>query len=135
MRYLILGGNGVFGVHTAKHLLVNHEVKCVGRNPEKPDHFTLGLKEYPNYSYEHIHVVNETWRLVNLIEDWSPNVIVNFAAQGEGALSWSHFEWFYQTNTIFISRITEELINRNFGGRWVQIGTSELYGSCPRARS
>lgn len=36
--YIILGGNGVFSVHTAIYLLRYENLKkviCVGRNPEK----------------------------------------------------------------------------------------------------
>ena len=43
--YVILGGNGIFGVHTAQYLLKHaspRKVICVGRNPEKMDAFTLG---------------------------------------------------------------------------------------------
>lgn len=44
--YVILGGNGVFGVHAAFYLLKHANPKkviCVGRNPEKPPAFTLNF--------------------------------------------------------------------------------------------
>lgn len=131
--YVILGGNGVFGVHAAFYLLRNADPKkviCVGRNPEKPAPFTLALGEGdPRYLYHQIHVVYEQDRLFEMFDAEQPEVIVNFAAQGEGAVSWRKSWRFYETNTTALAKMTEELMSRDYLQRWVQIGTSELYGS------
>ena len=70
--YMILGGNGVFGVHTAFFLLEQSDTKrviCVGRNPEKPEPFTLNLgKGDPRYAYHQVHVVFEHDRLMELLD-------------------------------------------------------------------
>jgi len=132
--YVILGGNGVFGVHAALYLLRYANPKkviCVGRNPEKPAAFTLNVgKGDPRYAYHQIHVVYEQDRLFELFDAERPEIIVSFAAQGEGAASWSKSWRFYETNATALARITEELMKRNYMERWIQIGTSELYGSC-----
>lgn len=132
--YVILGGNGVFGVHAALYLLQHAnptKVICVGRNPEKPPAFTLNVgKRDPRYAYHQIHVVYEQDRLFELFDAERPEVIVSFAAQGEGAASWSKSWRFYETNTTALAKITEELMKRNHLQRWIQIGTSELYGAC-----
>jgi len=133
-KYVILGGNGVFGVHAAKYLLDHADpskVICVGRNPEKPGPFTLDLgKGDSRYEYHQIHVLYEQDRLLEMFDKERPEVIVNFAAQGEGAASWSKFWRFYETNTVALAKITEDLLKRDYLKRWIQIGTSELYGSC-----
>ena len=135
--YVILGGNGVFGVHTAFYLLENADPKqviCVGRNPEKPRAFTLGLGDNdPRYSYHQIHVVHEQDRLFELFDRERPEVIVSYAAQGEGAASWSSSWRFYETNATALARMTEQLMARDYLERWIQIGTSELYGSTDSA--
>jgi dTDP-glucose 4,6-dehydratase len=132
--YVILGGNGVFGIHAAFYLLEHANPKkviCVGRNPEKPPAFTLSLgKGDPRYAYHQIHVVYEQDRLFELFDAEKPSVIVNFAAQGEGAASWSKSWRFYETNATALAKMTEELKSRSYLKRWIQIGTSELYGSC-----
>lgn len=134
--YVILGGNGVFGVHTAFYLLAHANPKkviCVGRNAEKPRPFTLDLgKNDPRYAYHQIHVVYEQDRLFELFDAERPEVIINYAAQGEGAASWSKSWRFYETNATALARITEELRSRDYLQRWIQIGTSELYGSTDR---
>jgi dTDP-glucose 4,6-dehydratase len=131
--YVILGGNGVFGVHAAFYLLDHADPKkviCVGRNPEKPEPFTLNLgKGDPRYAYHQIHVLYEQDRLFELFDVERPEVIINFAAQGEGAASWSKFWRFYETNAVALAKMTEELLHRDYLERWIQIGTSELYGS------
>jgi len=131
--YVILGGNGVFGVHAAFYLLEHADPKkviCVGRNPEKPEAFTLNVgKNDPRYAYHQIHVMYEQDRLFELFDAEKPEVIINFAAQGEGAASWSKFWRFYETNTVALAKMTEELLHRDYLERWIQIGTSELYGS------
>jgi len=129
----VLGGNGVFGVHAAMYLLNHAEPKkviCVGRNPEKPRAFTLDLgKDDPRYAYHQIHIVHEQDRLFELFDKEQPEVIISFAAQGEGAASWKSSWRFFETNATAIARMTEDLLKREYLERWIQIGTSELYGS------
>jgi dTDP-glucose 4,6-dehydratase len=131
--YAILGGNGVFGVQTAFHLLAQSETKkviCVGRNPEKPEPFSLRLGQGdPRYSYHQIHIVFEHDLLFEMLDREQPEVIINFAAQGEGAASWKHSWRYFDTNVTALARITEDLMKRKYMKRWIQIGTSELYGS------
>lgn len=130
--YVILGGNGVFGVHAALYFLANanpRKVICVGRNPEKAPAFTLDVgKGDPRYQYHQIHMVYEQDRLLELFDAEKPEVIVSFAAQGEGAASWKKSWRFYETNATALAKITEDLQSRKYLERWIQIGTSELYG-------
>jgi dTDP-glucose 4,6-dehydratase len=135
--YVILGGNGVFGIHTAFYLLEQADTKrviCVGRNPEKSEPFTLNLgKGDSRYKYYQIHVVFEQDRLFEMFDQERPDIIINYAAQGEGAASWK-FSWrYYETNATAIARMTEDLMKRDYLERWIQIGTSELYGSTIKA--
>jgi dTDP-glucose 4,6-dehydratase len=134
--YVILGGNGVFGVHAAFCLLAQDDTRrviCVGRNPEKSEPFTLRLGHGdPRYSYQQIHIVFEQDRLFELLDREQPEVIVNFAAQGEGAASWKYSWRYFDTNATALARITEELMQRKYLKRWIQIGTSELYGTVSR---
>jgi len=131
--YIILGGGGSFGVHSALYLLQNANPKkviCVGRNPEKPGAFSLNVgKGDPRYAYHQIHIVHEQDRLFELFDKEKPEVIISFAAQGEGAVSWKNSWRFFETNSTAIARTVEDLMKRDYLQRWIQIGTSELYGS------
>jgi dTDP-glucose 4,6-dehydratase len=131
--YVVLGGGGVFGVHTAQYLLDHASPKkviCVGRNPEKPEPFSLNLgKGDPRYEYHQIHVVHEQDRLFELFDRHRPEVIISYAAQGEGAVSWRRSWYFFETNATALVKMSEELMSRTYLERFIQIGTSELYGS------
>jgi len=132
-RYAVLGGGGSFGIHTSKYLLDQKGVErvvSVGRNPAKPAPFTLGVGDGDKrYSYHAYHVTHELDLLLELLDREKPQVIVNYAAQGEGAVSWKHSWRFFETNSMALARLTEELARRDYLERFIQIGTSELYGS------
>jgi dTDP-glucose 4,6-dehydratase len=135
--YVVLGGGGSFGVTTAKYLLDHanpRKVIGVGRNPEKPEPFSLNVgKGDPRYAYHQIHVVHEQDRLFELFDTETPEVIVSYAAQGEGAVSWKKSWRFFDTNGTALVKMSEELMSRDYLERFIQIGTSELYGSVTHA--
>src|SRR6266487_4104826 len=92
--YVVLGGGGSFGVHTAMYLLDHADPKkvvSVGRNPEKPEPFSLNVgKGDKRYEYHQIHLTYEQDRLFELFDAEKPQVIISYAAQGEGAVSWKN---------------------------------------------
>lgn len=130
--YVILGGNGPFGVHTAAYLLKHADPKkvvCVGRNPEKAGPFTLDVgKGDARYEYHQIHLVYEQDRLFELFDRLKPEVIINFAALAHGA-SWTKSWRFYDTNVTSLAKMVEGLTTRDYLERWIQVGSSELYGA------
>lgn len=130
--YVVLGGGGCFGIHTSLYLLENAKPKKVigvGRSPLRPEAFTLGVEKRPGYEYHARHITHELDLLLELFDQEQPEVIINFAAQGEGAVSWKHSWRFFETNAMALSRLAEELMDRDYLERFIQIGTSELYGS------
>lgn len=132
-RYAVLGGGGSFGIHTSKYLLEQSDAERVigvGRNPARPEPFTLNVgKRDKRYSYHAYHVTHEMDLLLELLDKEKPQVIVNYAAQGEGAVSWKHSWRFFETNSMALARLAEELMKRSYLERFIQIGTSEMYGS------
>jgi dTDP-glucose 4,6-dehydratase len=134
--YAILGGGGSFGIHTALYLLDHADPKKVlgiGRNPLRSEPFSLAIERRKGYAYHARHVTYELDLLLELLDKERPEIIVNYAAQGEGAVSWKHSWRFFETNAMALARLTEELAKRDYLQRFIQIGTSELYGSVDRA--
>ncbi len=130
--YAILGGGGSFGIHTAMYLLEHANPKKVigiGRNPLRPEPFSLNIQHYDKYDYRAFHIYHEQDLLLNFLDKEKPEVIINFAAQGEGAVSWEHSWRFFETNAVALTKLTEELAYRGRTEHFIQIGTSELYGS------
>src|SRR3974390_92130 len=134
--YVILGGGGSFGIHAALYLLDHAQPKKVigiGRNPLRPEPFSLGIALREGYVYHARHVTHELDLLLELLDREKPEVIVNFAAQGEGAVSWKPSWRFFETNCVALARLAEELLKREWLERFIQIGTSEMYGSVEHA--
>lgn len=130
--YCVLGGGGSFGIHTALYLLDHANPKKVigvGRNPLRTGAFSLGIEKREGYEYHARHITHELDLLLELLDREKPEVIINYAAQGEGAVSWKHSWRFFETNSMALAKLTEELMKRDWLERFIQIGTSEMYGS------
>lgn len=130
--YAILGGGGSFGIHAAKYLLENADPKKVigiGRNILRDEPFSLNIDKVPGYEYHARHITYELDLLMELLDKEQPEVIINFAAQGEGAASWKNSWRYFETNSMALARLSEELLKRDWMERFIQIGTSEMYGS------
>ncbi len=134
--YAIIGGGGSFGIHTALYLLDHANPKKVigiGRNPLRDEPFTLNVDKRPGYEYHARHITYELDLLLELLDKEKPDIIINYAAQGEGAVSWKHSWRFFETNSMALARLSEELMKRDWLERFIQIGTSEMYGSVDHA--
>ena len=131
MKYCLLGGGGVFAMHTAKLLLEKKEtnlVLSIGRNSIKNDAFKIGIKDNdPRFVYKCAHIVYEQDFLFEFFEEFKPDYIINFAALAY-ATSWEKSFRYYDTNVTAVSKIVEYLLNKKYLKKFLQVGTSELYG-------
>lgn len=128
MKICILGAGGCFGLNLARHIDRNGIAQFgIGRSGPKLPPFWLAPE---GYRFRALHVTHELDYIMEHLDTERPDVIVNFAAQGEGAASFNSDCWrFYETNVIGLVRLVERLRNRTYLQRFVHIGTSELYGS------
>jgi dTDP-glucose 4,6-dehydratase len=63
-----------------------------------------------HYRYHQLHVVDQLPAVMAVLDTEKPDVIVNFAAQGEGAASFAdNAPDFFRTNTWGLSRLVLEL--------------------------
>lgn len=131
-KYMVLGGGGSFGIQTSIYLLDNaipSKVIGVGRNLLRAKPFSLGIESRTGFEYHSRHITYELDLLLELMDRERPEIIINFAAQGEGAVSWKNSWRFFETNSMALSRLCEELMKRDWLERFIHIGTSEMYGS------
>lgn len=131
MKFALLGGGGCFGLNQARQLLaMGHEVIGCGRSALRGEAHTLGAVE-AGYRYRVYSVGPDNEFITEWLEDEKPAVIVNFAAHGEGAVSFKARNWkyFYRTNTSALVELSEMLLGRPWLVRFIQVGTSEIYGS------
>ena len=132
MKYLIIGGAGIFALHTIKKILDLKDTKqvvSVGRNRERSSEaFTLGVgKGDERYLYKQIHLTFEIDFLTDLIDKHEPNYIINFAALAY-ATSWHKSSRYYDTNITAVAKLCEHLYEKKFLKQFLQIGSSEVYG-------
>lgn len=130
MKIAILGGGSCFAMNLAYHLtFTSHEVLSISRSPMRSAPFTYGLESSPTFHYEQAHLVTELPRIMAILDEWRPDVIINLAALCEVGLSWNHALDYYETNLMSLVRLTDELSKRSWFKKFIQIGSSEVYGS------
>lgn len=127
MKLAILGGGNCYAINLAKHCQAwGIEHFGIGRSAPKSAPFWT---EH-DYRYGQRHLLDHLPVILEMLNTTRPDVIVNFAAQGEGQASFGeHADKFYMTNSVGLVRLVEALRGCDWLSRFVQIGTSELYGS------
>lgn len=132
MKVGILGGGNVYALNFARHLAeIGVDHFGIGRSGPKPA--AMWQIEH-HYRFWALHLVTQLEAYLAILDTERPDVVVNFAAQGEGAASFgTDAHYYYTTNTVALVRLAEALRQRPYVKRFVQIGSSEVYGSVDHA--
>tara|TARA_B100000700_G_scaffold331081_1_gene461284 strand:+ start:12433 stop:13437 length:1005 start_codon:yes stop_codon:yes gene_type:complete len=135
-KFLVIGSNSFSGSHfVSEALLAGYEVYGVSRSKEIDNIFlpyTWYSKEIENtkqFHFQKIDLNNQIPELIDLINDFKPIYIVNFAAQGMVAESWLNPIHWYRTNLISQVQLHDELRKMTFIKKYVHVTTPEVYGS------
>lgn len=128
MKVALLGGGNVYALNLARYLDelgISHF--GIGRTGPKKKPFWQVQHDYEFYE---LHLIRDLPIVLDLLDSERPDIICNFAAQGESAASFGeHTDYFYATNTLGLVRFAEALKGRAYLKRFIQAGTSEVYGS------
>ena len=132
-RFLIIGSNSFSGASFIKHLLKDgHEVMGVSRSKE-PDEVFLPYTEPSNASHNfHFYPIDlnhDLSVLVKLVDDYQPQYVVNFSAQGMVAESWLNPKHWYQTNMLAQVELHDHLRKLKYIQKYIHVSTPEVYGS------
>lgn len=131
--FLVLGANSFSGSHFVRRILQEgHSVVGSSRRDSHHKVFLpyLWMDDYAGkFEFRRMNVNEEPAILEKLIEATRPSVVVNFAAQGMVAESWSTpWDWF-NTNTVGLSRVAAALMDSPGLKRYIHVSTPEVYGS------
>ena len=130
----VIGSNSFSGAHFVAQALEIPGTRVVGlsRSPEYPDCMLAyaGLRS-DRLRCERVDLVRDLGKLMAILDDERPSFVVNFAAQGEVASSFSHPLDHWQTNALGIVALVEALRTRSWLQRFMQISTPEVYGAMP----
>jgi len=131
-KFLVIGSNSFSGAQFIDYLLENnHEVMGVSRSEELSPVFLPYKKSrnFSNYQFHQIDINHDLDELLELLQQFKPEYIVNFAAQGMVAQSWKTPEHWYQTNVVAQVRLHDALRKLDFIKKYVHVTTPEAYGS------
>lgn len=127
MKVAIVGGGGCFALNFATHLAAREiEHFGIGRS-KKLSPFWQITHHYP---YTVGHLVTDLPFIMAKLDTERPDIVVNYAAQGEGAASFgANAPDFFETNCVALSKFVLECQKRDYIRRFIHIGSSEVYGS------
>lgn len=132
MKIAIIGSNSFSGSNYVNHCLTNGaQVLGIGRSKQPDSAFLPYLRNtnIKNFSFAQASLTEEFEKLIELLKDFRPTYIVNFAAQSMVAESWITPEDWYQANTVAIAKLSRSIAEFEFLERLVQVTTPEVYGS------
>jgi dTDP-glucose 4,6-dehydratase len=132
-KVVVIGSNSFSGSDFVDLLLASNRYQVVGvsRSPEKGELF-LPYQRHQNgrYSFQQLDLNKDMTRIVELLDSFRPDYVVNFAAQSEVAPSWENPDHWFLTNAVSITRLANALKDRKFIKRYVHISSPEVYGTC-----
>ena len=132
-RYAVLGSNSFAGAaFVARALADGSEVVGFNRSPEPSPVFLPYLKIKDNggsYTFIQADLNHDLNLILNRLDTFCPQVVVDFAGQGMVAESWENPEQWYNTNIVSKVRLHDQLRLRSWLERYIRISTPEVYGS------
>ena len=129
----VIGSNSFSGSDFVDLLLddAGNEVIGISRSPEKSALFLpYKQRRHPAYKFFQMDLNRDMPRLIELLDSFEPEYVVNFAAQSEVAPSWEHPEQWFQTNAVALAKLVNALKDRPYLKRYVHISSPEVYGAC-----
>ena len=133
-KIAVIGSNSFSGASFVRHCLTQGlSVLGASRSPELAACF-LPYKWVPAAEQGGFHFVQADLNhdldgLVAALEKFSPDYVVNFAAQGMVAQSWDIPEHWYQTNVVANVKFHDRLRKARWLKKYVHVSTPEVYGS------
>jgi dTDP-glucose 4,6-dehydratase len=130
---LIIGSNSFTGSHLVDHSL-EKGYKVIGIS--RSDEYSKVMLPYlyrktnnNNFSFFKLDVNKDLKQILKICDAHEPSIIANFAAQGEVRTSWKKPSQWYETNTLSIVKLTDELRKKAYLKKYLTASTPEVYGS------
>jgi len=132
-KIVVIGSNSFSGSDLIDLLLDDerNEVIGISRSPEKSALFLpYKRRQKANFRFYQMDLNRHMPQIIELLDSFEPEYVVNFAAQSEVAPSWEHPEQWFQTNVVALAKLTNALRDRDYLQRYVHISSPEVYGTC-----
>jgi dTDP-glucose 4,6-dehydratase len=136
MKVAVLGSTSFSGSDFIDLLLDDPDCRVLGISRSEERHHPVFLPHMRHgtarYAFRQLHLVKDMPEILDALDSFAPDYVVNFAAQGEVRSSFEHPEAHFQTNTLAVARLCEALRQRSYLKKYVHISTPEVYGTCER---
>jgi dTDP-glucose 4,6-dehydratase len=132
-KIAVLGSNSFSGSDFVDLLLEDdkNEVLGISRSPEKGPLFLPYLRHAnPRFQFHQLDFNRDMAEILQALDEFAPEYIVNFAAQSEVAPSWKNPDHWFQTNTVALAQLINHLKDQKYLRRYVHISSPEVYGTC-----
>jgi dTDP-glucose 4,6-dehydratase len=132
-KIAVIGSNSFSGSDFIDLLLQDpdNEVLGISRSPEKSPLFLPYLSQNSyRFSFHQLDMNIDLVGIISLLDSFMPEYIINFAGQSEVAPSWLHPGQWFQTNAVALAALVDQLKDRKYLKRFVQISSPEIYGTC-----
>jgi len=139
-RILVIGSNSFSGASFAEYALASSiDVLGVSRSPEPPSCFLP--YSWPNdptsknvargrFHFIQANLNTQLEEIMAAANDFKPECVVNFSAQGMVAQSWDNPMQWFQTNLMANVALSERLRKASWLERYIHASTPEVYGHC-----
>ena len=141
-KFLVIGSNSFSGAHFVNQLLLKGNQVCGVSRSAEPDKVFLpykwgenivqindSKKTIDNFKFYSLDLNTCINKIDNLLDEFQPEYVVNFASQGMVAQSWLNPTHWYQTNVVSQVALHDVLRKKNFLKKYVHVTTPEVYGS------
>jgi len=132
-KIVVIGSNSFSGSDLIDLLLDDdrNEVIGISRSPEKSALFLpYKRRQTANFRFHQLDLNIHAPQIMELLDSFEPEYVVNFAAQSEVGPSWEHPEQWFQTNAVSLAKLMNVLKERRYLQRYVHISSPEVYGTC-----
>ena len=131
-KIIVIGSNSFSGSHFVDFALEQGiEVIGISRSPEPhPVFLPYKKKENAPFRFYQLDLNRDLAAIMQIVEEFRPDYIVNFAAQSMVAESWQNPEHWFQTNVVATIKFHDKLRNCDFLKKYVHVSTPEVYGTC-----
>lgn len=130
----MLASNSFTGAHFVDHMLSSTDAEVLGVS--RSDEYNQAFLPYryqkelsSRFAFHRLDVNQDLPQILSLADSFRPDLVVNFAAQGEVRNSWNWPEEWFETNCMSVVRLTDALRQRDYLSRYVAISTPEVYGN------
>lgn len=132
-HFIVIGSNSFSGAWFIDTVLRDNpaaRIMAISRSAESGGLFLPYRKTAPErVTFQQLDLNKDTDRIVATVTDFRADYIINFAAQGMVAESWSNPEHWFQTNCVGLMRLAHELTSAGVAlKRFVQVSSPEVYG-------